>query len=151
VDAPVEVVGLDPDGAMGAPRRFESVGWYGLGPIPGEEGAAVMGGHVDSKDGPAVFWSLKDLRPGDEVAVDLSDGRTVVFAVEGSGWYTPSEAPLQSIFARDGTPRLNLVTCGGVFDRRNRAYTHRLVIYTRAIPAPTATAPTTAPFATAVS
>lgn len=131
VDASIEVVGLDPNGAMSVPRRFEDVGWYGYGPIPGEPGASVIAGHVDSIHGPAVFWSLHELRPGDRIEVDLLGGTTLHFVVEGNGSYPSNEAPISTIFALAGPPRLNLITCGGIFDRARRAYDRRLVVYAR--------------------
>jgi sortase (surface protein transpeptidase) len=131
VDASVEVVGLEANGTMSAPRRFEDVGWYGYGPIPGEPGASVIAGHVDSVHGPAVFWSLHELRPGDRIEIDLLGGTTLQFVVEGTGSYPSDEAPLSTIFTLAGPPRLNLITCGGIFDRVRRAYDQRLVVYAR--------------------
>lgn len=134
VDAAIETVGLAPNGEMSPPRRHEDVAWYGYSPSPGSPGASVLAGHVDSVHGPAVFWSLRDLRPGDNIEVDLVGGTTQRFVVEGSGWYTPEEAPLRTIFTWDGPPRLHLITCGGVFDRGRRTYSQRLVVYARLDP-----------------
>ena len=131
VNADVEVVGLDADGTMGTPRTVDDIGWYGYGPIPGEPGASVLAGHVDSVRGPAVFWSLHELRTGDRIDVDLVGGLTRHFVVEGIGTYPSDEAPISTIFALAGSPRLNLITCGGIFDRVRRAYDQRLVVYAR--------------------
>ncbi len=130
VDASVETVGQDANGAMGTPHGSDQVAWYGLGPSPGQSGASVIAGHVDSVHGPAVFWSLQDLRPGDTIDVDVYGGTTRRFVVDRSDWYAPDAAPLPVIFAEGGTPRLNLITCGGVFDRTRHAYDRRLVVYT---------------------
>jgi hypothetical protein len=40
----------------------------------GEAGPAVIVGHVDSRRGPAVFFRLRDLRPGDRIVVGLDGG-----------------------------------------------------------------------------
>ena len=45
VDAPVEYVGLTPDGAMDVPKERANVAWFNLGPRPGENGSAVVAGH----------------------------------------------------------------------------------------------------------
>ena len=145
VDAAIETVGLDENGEMSPPRKHENVAWYGYSPPPGSPGASVFAGHVDSVDGPAVFWSLRDLRPGDHVDVDLIDGTTQRFVVEGSGWYAPDEAPLRTIFSWDGPPRLHLITCGGVFDHSRRTYTQRLVVYARLDPGSSAQRTVTPP------
>ncbi len=129
VDAAIETVGLEADGTMGTPQNFSDVGWYGYGPTPGQAGVAVLAGHVDSVHGPAVFWYLRDLKPGDAIEVDLFGGGTRRFVVDGSGTYPSDAAPIASIFSWDGPPRLSLITCGGIFDRSVHAYDHRLIIY----------------------
>lgn len=131
VDASIETVGLEADGTMGTPKSFSDVGWYGYGPTPGQAGEAVLAGHVDSVHGPAVFWSLRDLKPGDLIEVDLFGGGTRRFVVDGSGTYPSDAAPISSIFSWNGPPRLSVITCGGVFDRSVHAYDHRLIIYAR--------------------
>ncbi|MEU4329426.1 sortase domain-containing protein [Nonomuraea dietziae] len=50
-------------------------GWNVAGPEPGERGAAVIAGHVDSRTGPAVFHGLRDLKPGARIHVDRGQER----------------------------------------------------------------------------
>jgi hypothetical protein len=57
VDARVVPVGLRADRTMEVPG-VDQAGWYEPGPRPGEAGPAVIVGHVDSRDGPAVFFRL---------------------------------------------------------------------------------------------
>lgn len=129
IDAAVEHVGLAPDGAMDAPKRYDTVGWYKLGARPGEIGSAVMAGHLDSKTGPAIFWRLSELRPGDDIFVRSDDGVERRFVVEESTSYRFDQAPLERIFTAADRVRLNLVTCHGSFDRRSQNYDQRLVVY----------------------
>ncbi|MCC6628984.1 MAG: sortase [Chloroflexi bacterium] len=129
ISAAVEHVGLAQDGAMEVPKRYDTVGWYKLGSRPGERGSAVLAGHLDSKTGPAIFWRLGDLRPGDPVAVRSDDGVERRFTVEGLETYRYDAAPLQRIFAAADRARLNLITCSGVFDRRAQNYDLRLVVF----------------------
>jgi hypothetical protein len=119
VNATVEAVGLTVDDSMDIPTNAADVAWYGLGPTPGSPGASVIAGHVDSKSGPAVFWSLENLQAGDTVEVDLTGGVSRQFVVKELGWYAADNAPLSTIFSLDGSPRLNL-----------RSYDKRLVVYT---------------------
>ena len=44
----VERVGKKQDGSMETPSTFTTVGWYELGVKPGDEGNAVMDGHVNN-------------------------------------------------------------------------------------------------------
>jgi hypothetical protein len=54
-------VGQKADGTMQVPSRPDVVGWYELGPTPGEIGPTIMVGHLDSLAGPAIFWNLHKL------------------------------------------------------------------------------------------
>jgi sortase (surface protein transpeptidase) len=130
VDAPIESVGRTADGDLGVPSGYESVAWYGDGPSPGTIGNAVIDGHLDSKTGPAVFWRLGDLNPGDEVLVQDDAGTVLRFAVSSVEAFTTGTAPLDRIFGPSFDRNLNLVTCTGTFDRNVRQYDQRLVVYT---------------------
>lgn len=80
VDAPVVDLSLTAT-EVEVPEDFGDAGWWTQTRRPGEIGPAVIGGHVDSKSGPAVFYRLADLRPGDEVTVADEAGETRSFVV----------------------------------------------------------------------
>jgi len=62
IDAAIEYVGLTSNGAMAVPKGPNDVGWFELGPRPGDIGSAVIAGHDGWKDGiPAVFDNLSKL------------------------------------------------------------------------------------------
>lgn len=130
VNAPVEYVGLTAERAMEAPKGWWNVGWYELGPKPGEQGNAVIAGHLDSDSGPAVFWQLDKVRVGDEVRVVDVQGSTIRFRVREIQVYYNEDAPLTKIFGRSDRAHLNLITCDGFFDRNAGIYDRRLVVYT---------------------
>jgi sortase (surface protein transpeptidase) len=130
IDTTVEQVGLTQDGAMDVPKSYDTVGWYNLGVRPGQPGNAVMAGHLDSKTGPAIFWRLKELRPGDEITVVSDDGLERRFIVQRLENYRYDQAPLERIFGTSSEFALNLITCGGSFDRRSQNYDQRLVVFT---------------------
>lgn len=130
VDAAVEHVGMTPERDMDVPADDGNVGWYRLGPRPGERGNAVLAGHLDSQTGPAVFWELADLHEGDRVLVVDAEGREWPFTVRESVRYRDDDPPLQRIFGWSGVPRLNLITCGGAWDTGIGSYEERLVVFT---------------------
>jgi LPXTG-site transpeptidase (sortase) family protein len=136
VDAPVEVVGLTKSGAMDAPKAWENVGWYGLGPRPGEQGNSVVAGHLDSDTGLAVFWQLRDLKPGDTIEVTDDAGKTFTFRVTHSQKYEEGNVPMQEIFGPTTGTHLNLITCGGKWDAKAQKYISRLVVFTELVTAP---------------
>jgi sortase (surface protein transpeptidase) len=128
--AEVESVGLKKNGEMAVTESFDTTGWYEKGYKPGEPGNSVIGGHVDSRNGPAVFYELSRLSEGDEVKVSSKTGETRTFVVTRIEEYPWDEAPLKKIFGYTHRSSLNLITCTGDFDRSTRNYSKRLVVYT---------------------
>ncbi|WP_226683196.1 class F sortase [Sutcliffiella horikoshii] len=129
VDALVEQVGVIENGQMGVPESFETVGWYNEGPMPGERGNSVISGHVDSRNGPAVFFDLKNLEAGDEIIVSSADGESLTYVVDRIETYPENESPVEAIFDYSFQSNLNLITCTGTFNRESRNYSDRLVVY----------------------
>jgi LPXTG-site transpeptidase (sortase) family protein len=133
INAPIEGVGIQPNADLATPTQnpWQDVGWYNLGPHPGERGSAVIDGHLDRPGGfPAVFWYLRDLHVGDEVLVKNTSGKTVRFQVTRIALYAPQDAPIQDIFGNWGGMYLNLITCAGDWIPSQHQTNLRLVIYT---------------------
>ncbi len=129
VDGPLEKLAADPvSGELKAPDDPSKAGWYAAGVIPGDAGPAVVGGHVDSRSGPGVFFQLQQLQPGDEIAIARSDGRTVRFAVTTVARFPKAEFPTAAVYGPAPGPELRLVTCGGQFDRVARSYRDNIVV-----------------------
>jgi hypothetical protein len=128
VSTPLVRLGLLADGTMEVPRDYGVAGWFTGGPMPGQLGPAVVAGHVDSRTGPAVFYRLRDLRPGDQLRVVRADGRVVRFEVESLARYPKREFPDDEVFGATTTPALRLITCAGDFDRSQRSYRDNLVV-----------------------
>ena len=126
---------LNPDRTVEVPTDFALPGWYRLGPAPGQRGSAVILGHVDSYRGPAVFARLRALRPGDVVEVGLAGGRTARFAVRAVETQLKRDFPAQRVYGDHGGRSLQLVTCGGEFDRTARSYRSNVVVYTELVSA----------------
>lgn len=119
------VIGTD----LQVPDDYADVGWWRDGPAPGEAGASVVAGHVDSPTGPAVFYQLSGLRAGDEIKVSLDDGSRTVFAVREVQLYERSQFPSARVYRTDGQPTLHLLTCGGSFDTEANQYSSNVVVY----------------------
>lgn len=132
VDAAVVPVGLEPDLQMEVPPSTD-VGWYELGPRPGEDGSAVLAAHVDFAGRPGAFFDLADIAVGAEVLVDSPAG-TQRFTVTTREQVPKAEVELERYFTAEGPVRLTLITCGGAFSRSTRHYDDNVVI--TAVPAP---------------
>jgi hypothetical protein len=129
VAGPLEELVADPStGELAAPADPARAGWYAAGVVPGDQGPAVIGGHVDSRNGPGVFFRLRTLRPGDLVDVTRSDGRTVRFSVIAVALYPKDRFPTEAVYGPTSGPELRLVTCGGTFDRSARSYDDNVVV-----------------------
>ena len=126
----LSTLGLNPDGTVQVPTDFTEPGWFRLGPSPGQKGSAVILGHVDSYQGPAVFFRLRSLQAGDRVDVTLADGVVAHFAVDSVAMYLKEDFPAQEVYGSHGYPALQLVTCGGTFDTQTRHYLSNVVVYT---------------------
>lgn len=143
LNAEVESLGLDAEGRMATPSRSDHVGWYSPGSAPGDAGNAVIDGHLDWTDGPAVFWRLGRLKRGDQLTVLRADGSQVKFAVQSLST-TPYDASTDALFTRSGPPALTLVTCAGAWDRQRGTYLQRLVVHASLVPPPPSAVPTDA-------
>ncbi|MFJ2836510.1 class F sortase [Nocardia sp. NPDC087230] len=128
LDTGVERSGTASAGALAAPPDFERPSWFEPGASPGEAGAAVILGHVDSTGGPAVFFRLAELAAGDEIRLTRADGSTVRFVVDRTESVDKTQFPTERVFADDGTARLRLITCGGAFDPAQRRYLSNVIV-----------------------
>ncbi len=134
VDARIIPVGVNRYGEMDSPNDAWTVAWYAPGFKPGEPGNAVLAGHVDYiRVGPAVFWNLHLLQPGDRIEIVAADEHHYEFEVKGVERYSADNAPADRIFGENPRSGLNLITCGGTFDARSREYDQRVVVYTEAV------------------
>jgi hypothetical protein len=116
------------DGSLESPSRWGRAGWYAGGVIPGEVGPAVIVGHIDSISGPAVFFRLGELRPGDPVRLTARGGRVLTFVVDGLRRYPKAHFPTEAVYGPTPDPQLRLVTCTGEFDAAAGSYLDNLVV-----------------------
>lgn len=129
VDSVIEQVGVTSTGEMGVPQNVAHVGWFDLGPRPGEMGSAVIAGHFNGEDGAAgVFTQLYKLEKGDKVYVKNSDGKSLMFVVQRVLTYDPGYADV--VFSPSDSAHLNLITCDGVWNSDQKRYSKRLVVFT---------------------
>jgi hypothetical protein len=130
VDAAVAPVGVEANGTMTIPREAALVGWYRFGPAPGASiGAAVLAGHVDSRDqGPGALYRLREVPVGATVEVVDTEGVSRHYRVISRERITKRALPTQALFRRTGLPRLILITCGGEFDAQLHSYRDNVVV-----------------------
>jgi sortase A len=130
IDAEIEAVGLDENDSMAVPSSPWTTGWYKYGATLEKEGSIVIGGHLDSKTGPAIFYRLSQLAVGSEIIVIDQKGESHFFIVTKKETYNEENFPSKEIFAASDKKRLNLITCRGTFDKTKQKYDKRIVIFT---------------------
>ena len=128
VEAPLMKLGLSKDGEVELPpyEKPKMAGWYTGSAVPGDKGASVIIGHVDTKTAPAVFYKLRQVRKGEIVKVERSDGKVVKYKVDSIEQVSKEHFPADRVYGGDG---LKLVTCGGKFDYAKGEYLDNIIVY----------------------
>ncbi|MFF1441211.1 class F sortase [Streptomyces sp. NPDC058295] len=130
VDAPLTGLALTPSGSLDVPpaEKENLAGWYEAGTTPGETGTAIVAGHVDNADGPAVFYDLGALRKGSAIEVDRRDGSVAVFTVDAVEVYQAHDFPDEKVYGAAGRPELRVITCGGGYTK-STGYQGNVVVF----------------------
>ncbi|MEV5413860.1 class F sortase [Thermopolyspora sp. NPDC052614] len=128
LDAPLMKLGLTKEGDVELPpyEKPQMAGWYKNSVVPGERGASVIIGHVDTKKAAAVFYRLREVRKGAVVKVTRSDGKVARYRVDKVEQIPKNRFPAERVYLEDG---LRLVTCGGTFDWSQHQYRDNIIVY----------------------
>jgi LPXTG-site transpeptidase (sortase) family protein len=129
VTPPLEDLGRAADKSIALPTKPELAGWFQGGPRPGQPGPAVVIGHVDWNHGPAVFFRLREMKPGQSVFVDRADGSTQEFRVTKVRQVAKDDFPTADVYAPDLASSLRLITCGGQFDYSTGNYLDNVIVF----------------------
>jgi len=134
IEGLVVPVGKTKSGNMAVPGKYENVGWYRYGSVPGSVGNAVLAGHLDNGRGsPAVFYNLKEMKIGDKVYVETGGGEKLKFMVKEIRLVDYANPPLEEIFGKVEGEMLNLITCDGTWDPVAKIYDKRLIVFTERV------------------
>lgn len=133
VDSSLMSLGLDSQGALQVPATGFPAGWYTGAPTPGELGPAVIAGHVDWAGAPGVFYELRNLESGSQVAVTREDGSIARFEVTEVKVFPKNEFPTDLVYGTLDFAGLRLVTCGGAFDASTSNYDDNIVAFAKLV------------------
>jgi LPXTG-site transpeptidase (sortase) family protein len=131
IKAPIDEVGSTASGLV--LPNVGRAGWWDGGPRPGENGRAVIVGHLDSKKGPDVFARVPDLAPGDRIEVRDQVGESHEYAVVGVTSVPKAQFPKDDVYGPAPRPVLVLVTCGGPYDQALGHYRDNVLVYARGV------------------
>lgn len=129
VDTSILYMGLTVSGDMEAPQKNDDTGWYKYGTRPGNEGSAVIAGHLGVGSS-AVFSRLGSLVKGDIVSVVDNRGQTVSFIVREVRTYSRDTESTEVFNSSTKGAHLNLITCSGNWNANQNTYSERLVVFT---------------------
>ncbi|MCX4789140.1 MULTISPECIES: class F sortase [unclassified Streptomyces] len=131
VKAPFTDLSIGADGQLNPPPPNDSnlVGWFKGGVTPGERGAAIVAGHVDTTTGPAVFLQLQFLKPGSTVDITRADGSVATFKVDAVETFSKAKFPNKRVYSDTPSAQLRLITCGGPYNRKAKHYEDNVVAF----------------------
>lgn len=132
IQARVLKLGIDKKGAVAAPVSIHDAGWYDGSSKPGQPGAMLIDGHVHGPTQPGVFANLKNIKPGDEIAIERGDGKNFTYKVVKTKAYPADSMDMMGAAltpVTPGKPGLNLITCTGELDASGNHYKDRLVVF----------------------
>uniref|UniRef100_A0AAU2VQ26 Class F sortase n=1 Tax=Streptomyces sp. NBC_00008 TaxID=2903610 RepID=A0AAU2VQ26_9ACTN len=131
VDAPFTPLSIGSSGRLDAPPPNDKnlAGWFKDGVTPGERGAAIVAGHVDTTTGPAIFLQLRFLQPGATVDITRTDGTVATFKVDTVETFSKAKFPDKRVYADTPDAQLRLITCGGNYDRTVKDYEDNVVVF----------------------
>jgi sortase (surface protein transpeptidase) len=134
VDARVRPLGVTSSNELQAPTNIYDTGWYNASAKPGDpgsNGAILIDGHVHGPTLPGVFVGIKTLQPGDTIQIVRGDNAVFTYIVKKVQNYdaTTLNIGLGLGSIQPGEPGLNLMTCGGPFDRTSGEYTQRTIVF----------------------
>jgi sortase (surface protein transpeptidase) len=125
----IQKVSIDQRKEVGVPSNINLAGWFIKGAIPGEKGLSIIDGHVDGISKPGIFKKLENVKVGTEFTVEFGNGSKKTFKTTGKSRVSIAVAPAV-LFSQDPTvtSQLNLITCGGQYDKGNRRYLDRIIV-----------------------
>ena len=131
VNRPLLQLDLTSGGQLAAPPldRASTPGWYRRSPTPGNVGPAIIAGHVDSDNGPAVFYNLSVLHPGEKVRVERSDHLTAVFRITRVQAFSKKAFPTKQVYGHLEVAGLRLITCSGPYVSSRGGYQDNTVVF----------------------
>lgn len=125
--------GINPDGTAEVPPAGPDApaSWMDVSPRPGEQGPAVLLGHVDGGGQAGVFNRIGELHGGDEILVDRDGAPPARFEVYQVQSVPKAAFPTGDVYRDTPGAELVLITCGGSFDRSTGHYRDNVVVRAR--------------------
>lgn len=122
-------VGIKANGELATPFNIYDIGWYNESGLPGSNNVVVMDAHGGAP-GIGAFGNLPQIRQGDEIKIEMGDGREFTYVVTDTTTKAlGEEANNYMVYAFESPERgrgsITLITCTGVYWTSSQTYSHR--------------------------
>lgn len=129
---PVTEVGWINGNQLGSPKSTRVAGWFYRSAIPGERGPAIINAHGGDL-GTGIFKTLPKIQMGNEVIIEMGDGRKFTYVVEEIAFKKLGDEANQWMnvafqVLHEGVPSLTLITCTGTWLPNLQTYDQRLFV-----------------------
>jgi|GEM_PF-364477 len=133
-DGFIQKVGLTTKSAVAVPNNIHVAGWYINSVVPGAEGLSIIDGHVSGKYENGIFYDLRKLKIGDTFQIEFGDKSLKTFEVVDTRKMAESESA-KFLFKKndDIKEQLNLITCGGNFDKDSQQFADRIIVVSKLV------------------
>lgn len=130
IKAYIQRVGIDKNNTVVAPNNIFFTGWFTGSAPPGDEGISILDGHVRGRYNDGVFRKLIEISNGEVIKVQMGDESWREFEVLSKKIYDTKDSA-KALFSpkiQSGKSELRLITCDGVYDKKTREYSKRLIV-----------------------
>lgn len=129
VDAYIQKAGVDQNKKVAVPNNIHLASWFADGQKPGQNGLAIISGHVTGRTSDGVFKKLGSLDKGDEFSIELGNGSIKNYKVIDKVQVKESESA-NYLFSQNPKVKsqVNLITCGGKFNKSSNQYEDRIIV-----------------------
>ena len=126
----IQKVGTDQNKQIAVPNNIHLAGWFTDSVRPGDKGLSILDGHVDgvnTKEG--VFGKIAKLAVNDLFEVELGEGKKLGYKVIDVATVDEDKAAAV-LFSQNPkiVSQLNMITCGGKFNRATHSYDKRVIV-----------------------
>lgn len=129
----VQNVGVDQNKQIAVPTNVHLAGWYVDTVRPGQQGLSIIDGHIYvGGKVQGIFQNLSQLHQGDSFSVTFGDDTVKGFTVESVQTVSNADVPAV-LFSQNPkiASQLNLITCGGTYDKSAKEFSQRVVVVAR--------------------
>lgn len=125
----IQNVGIDSSNTIIVPSNIHFAGWYTGSSKPGDKGLSIVNGHVSGRSTKGIFSELEKIKKDDYIFIEFGDLSTRTFRVFDVVEVDEVDASFELFKqATEVSNQLNLITCGGIYDREKQTYSRRIII-----------------------